>query len=347
MAKDGLGNRLKRLFGRAPRPPIRILAIDGGGIRGILPAVVLAELERLAGRPIHAMFDVVAGTSTGALLGLALLIPDEKGRPRFTAHDMVRLYEIGGPRVFSRSVWHQIRAVGNLVDEKYPATGLEQVLGRVFDELKLSDVMTDALVTSYEFEKRHPYLFSTRKARADEEHDFLLTEVVRAATAAPTYFEPTLLRNENGGEHLALIDGAVVAYNPALTAYVEARSLFPKAEDFLLISLGTGQLTRGLPFTEVKDWGAARWVQPLFSLMCDGDATIVDEQVRKILRPGADGRPRYYRFQARLESGSDDMDDASLDNIQKIRRLGEDLVAERLPELEELAGQLTVEKAIS
>ena len=116
--------------------------------------MVLTEIERLAGRPTHSLFDLVAGTSTGALLGFALLISDEKGKPRFSAHDLVRLYEIGGPRVFSRSVWHQIRAVGNLVDEKYPATGIEQVLGRVFDELKLSDLMTDAIATAYEFEKR-------------------------------------------------------------------------------------------------------------------------------------------------------------------------------------------------
>ena len=341
MDKAGLGDRLMRMFGRAPRP-IRILAIDGGGIRGILPAVVLSELERLTGQPSHRLFDLVAGTSTGALLGMALLIPDEAGKPRFSAHDLVRLYEIGGPRVFSRSVWHQIRAVGNLVDEKYPADGLEQVLARVFDQIKLSQVLTEALVTAYDFEKRHPFNFSSRDAREDESHDFRLVDVIRAATAAPTYFEPALLKRENGSGNLALIDGAVVAYNPALSAYIEARRLFPAARDFVLLSLGTGQLTRGMPYAEVKDWGAARWVQPLFSLMCDGDAAIVDQQVGKILEPNGDGRRRYYRFQPRLEIASDDMDDASHDNIQKIKQLGQTLAAERAEELQELAAQLVV-----
>ncbi len=340
MDKVGLGDRLMRMFGRAPRP-IRILAIDGGGIRGILPAMVLAELERLTGRPTHRLFDLVAGTSTGALLGMALLIPDEAGKPRFSAHDLVRLYEIGGPRVFSRSVWHQIRAVGNLVDEKYPADGLEQVLARVFDGLKLSQVMTEALVTAYEFEQRHPFNFSSRDAREDESHDFQLVDVIRAATAAPTYFEPALLKRENGAGDLALIDGAVVAYNPALAAYIEARRLFPRAEDFVLLSLGTGQLTRGMPYNEVKDWGAARWVQPLFSLMCDGDAAIVDRQVGKILQPNGTGRQRYFRFQPSLKLASDDMDDASHDNIENIKKLGQTMVGDRTDELERLARQLS------
>lgn len=339
--RENIAGRLKRLFAGKSRP-VRILAIDGGGIRGILPAMVLAELERLTGRPTSELFDLVTGTSTGALLGLAMVAPDPEGKPRFKASDVARLYEIGGPRVFSRSVWHQIKAVGNLVDEKYPATGIEQVLGRVFGKTMLSEAMVDALVPCYEVEQRAPFLFRSGKARQDDSHDFPMATVVRAATAAPTYFEPAQIKTMNGKAYHALIDGAVIAYNPALFAYVEARRLHPEAKDFLLVSLGTGQLTRGLPFDEVKDWGAARWAQPLFSLMCDGDAVVVDQQVREVLPTGPDGERRYYRFQARLNIGSDDMDDASSENIGKIKLLGENLVGQERETLEALAPRLLV-----
>ena len=164
MASEGIFKRLGHVFGGKPRP-VRILSIDGGGIRGILPSIIMAELERLAGRPTAELFDLVAGTSTGALLGLAIVAPDSEGKPRFKAGDVARLYEIGGSRVFSRSMWHQIRAVGNLVDEKYPADGLEQVLERVFGEVMLSEALTDTLVTSYEVEEREPFFFTTRSAR--------------------------------------------------------------------------------------------------------------------------------------------------------------------------------------
>ncbi len=255
---------------------------------------------------------------------------------------MARLYEIGGPRVFSRSMWHQIRAVGNLVDEKYPATGLEQVLERAFGEIMLSEALTDTLVTSYEVEDRAPFFFTTQRARELEGYDFPMAKVVRAATAAPTFFEPAHLPSVNGKGYHALIDGAVIAYNPALFAYVEALRLFPEAREIILVSLGTGQLTRGLPYEVVKDWGAAHWAQPLFSLMCDGDAVVVDQQAAEILAAGANGKRRYYRFQVRLDMGSDDMDDASSENIAKIKQLGEDMVRRNRPLLEVLAQRLSM-----
>jgi patatin-like phospholipase/acyl hydrolase len=94
------------------RRPFRVLAIDGGGIRGILPAMVLADLERRTNRPIIDLFDMIVGTSTGGLIALALACPGEGGRPRHTARDVIRLYAEQGKCVFSRSVWHKIRAVG-------------------------------------------------------------------------------------------------------------------------------------------------------------------------------------------------------------------------------------------
>src|ERR1700750_690070 len=92
----------------AEKPPLRVLAIDGGGIRGILPAMVLADLERRTNRPIIDLFDLIVGTSTGGLVTLALSCPDGEGKPRHTARDIIRLYEVEGKRVFSRSVWHKI-----------------------------------------------------------------------------------------------------------------------------------------------------------------------------------------------------------------------------------------------
>src|SRR3954467_10809136 len=80
--------------------PLRILAIDGGGIRGIIPAVVLAEIERLAKRPVAALFDLIAGTSTGALLALGLTVGSQ--RPDWSAQDLVDLYMNEGPEIFTR-----------------------------------------------------------------------------------------------------------------------------------------------------------------------------------------------------------------------------------------------------
>jgi len=86
------------------QPPIRILSIDGGGIRGIIPALVLARIEQLTNRPIAQLFDLVAGTSTGGILALGLTIPKFPGRPLYRAKEFVSMFEHEGPRIFSRSM---------------------------------------------------------------------------------------------------------------------------------------------------------------------------------------------------------------------------------------------------
>ncbi|HLI12599.1 MAG TPA: patatin-like phospholipase family protein [Alphaproteobacteria bacterium] len=310
---------------RATRP-VRILSIDGGGIRGLIPAMVLADIERRTGRPISELFDLIAGTSSGGLIALALASPGIGGKSRCAAYDLVRLYETEGSRVFSRTMWHAIRAVGNLVEGKYPTTGIEGVLEQYFGELKLSDALVDVMIAAYEIERRRPYFFKSWHARERDAQDFLSRDVLRAATAAPTFFEPARIHALDGRGDYALIDGAVYLFNPALSAFAEARVLYPEADEFLMVSLGTGQMTRRFEYLDVKDWGAARWAQPVFDIGCDGQQEVVDYQLRQLLPPDPKGRTRYYRFQTRLELGNDDMDDASQSNMRILKHLGEDLV---------------------
>ncbi len=320
--------------------PFRLLAIDGGGIRGLLPAMLLADLERRTNRPIVDLFDMIVGTSTGGLLALALATPDEQGRPRHSAKDIVRLYEQEGRRVFSRSVWHKIRAVGNLADGKYPVTGLESVLQDYFGEARLKHALADIVIPAYEIERRFPFFFKTSNAKAKAYYDYPMTQVIRAATAAPTFFEPMQIEIDGPNDYYALVDGALFAYNPAMCAYVEKLNRYPEYENIMLVSLGTGELTQRLPYHEVKDWGAARWALPTFAMMCDGICDVVDYQLQQLLPDLPDGRRQYYRFQARLDVGNDDMDDASTSNIRVLKLLAEDMLQANRMVLRSLSEQL-------
>jgi predicted acylesterase/phospholipase RssA len=326
----------------AYRRPLRILSIDGGGIRGILPAMVLADLERRTNRPAIDLFDLMVGTSTGGLVALALACPNGDGKPRHSARDIIRLYEVEGKRVFSRSVWHKIRSVGNLTEGKYPAAGIEGVLQDYFGECRLKDALNDVVVPAYEIERRMPFFFKTANARQKSYYDYPMKTVIRAATAAPTYFEPTQIQIGGPNDYYALVDGALFAYNPAMCAYIEALKRFPEYDSVIMVSLGTGKLTRRLPYDEVKDWGAARWAQPAFALMCDGICDVVDHQLQEILPETEDGHRQYYRFQARLDVGNDDMDDASNTNIRVLRLLAEDLLQANRAVLRTLADRLLV-----
>ena len=320
----------------------KVLSIDGGGIRGIIPAMVLAEIERRTGRSTSQLFDLVAGTSTGGILALGLTKPAQGGGPEYSAKKLIELYEAEGGKIFYIPVWHRIHSAGGVAEEKYPAKGLEEVARRYFDDVRLADALTEVLVTAYEIEGRSPWFFKRRHARDPnrrEGDNFLMRDIARATSAAPTYFEPFLVE---GGPHdsCALIDGGVHSNNPAMCAYVEARKIYHEENDFLVASLGTGELTRSMPYEEVKGWGLALWAQPILNVVFDGVADTVDYQLRELLLSEGDDR-RYYRFQTVLDIGKDDMDDASRTNITALKTKAQEIISENDAALETLCTQLS------
>lgn len=312
-------------------PPYRILSIDGGGIRGLIPAVVLDRIEERVGRPIAECFDLVAGTSTGGVLAVALTRAADGGSPMWSAKQLIELYETEGPRIFDRSVFKAIESAFGIEDEKYPRANLEAALGRYLGDARLKDALTDLLIAAYETEQRFPFFFKRRKAREDASHDFAISDVAYATSAAPTYFEPLKLETSDTVDWFSLIDGGVFASNPAMCAYAEARRHHPDRE-VLMVSLGTGELTRSLPHDEVEGWGLREWIwphTPLLSVMFDGMSDTVDYQLTQLLDEGL-----YFRFQPKLDLASDEMDDAGPENLralklQATRLLGERLQAER------------------
>lgn len=315
----------------------RVLSIDGGGIRGIIPALVLAEIEQRTGRPIADTFDLVAGTSTGGILALGLTVPGEDGRPRYAAADLVRFYLDQGPRVFSRSLWRRITGLENLLEEKYPSEPIEQVLQEVLGDARLSDALAPVLVTSYDIERRQPFFFKSHRA-GEPGRDVAMWQAARATSAAPTYFEPERIDLEGGPRrHQSLVDGGVFANNPAMCAYVESQDprFFDPEDDVVLLSLGTGELTRPIPHEDAVGWGLAQWAQPLLGVVFDGVSDAVDYQLRTVL--GRDrGRGGYWRLQLRLDEGSDDIDDASRTNLRVLQQKAEQLVADSRDELDDL-----------
>ncbi len=292
---------------------MRVLAIDGGGIRGLIPALVLTELERRADRRIFEMFDLIAGTSTGGILACALCAPEP-----LPASELVALYEDEGPKIFDRSVFQRIRSAEGLLDEKYDDGALDRALERFLGHKLLSEARPNLIVPAYDTALPGPYFFKTSKARdTPDDDDFPLSVVARATSAAPTYFEPL-----EAGER-ALLDGGVFAVNPAMSAFAEALRE-AEARDVVLLSLGTGQRTRRRSFDEIKDWGVARWARPILDVVFDGISDAVHYQLDHVL-----GGERYWRLQTELTRASDDLDDASEENLAGLRGHAEELIREQ------------------
>jgi patatin-like phospholipase/acyl hydrolase len=286
---------------------MKILAVDGGGIRGLIPALVLAEIEKRTGRPIWSLFDLVAGTSTGAIIACALTRPSP-----MPADQVAAIYENEGPRIFDASLLKKFTSLGGVVDERYDARELVKSLHRHLGDTRLGEAVTGILVTAYDLEARQALVLR-------REDDVSMADAAHASSAAPTYFEPVRLGART------LIDGGVFAINPAMLAYAEANGSID-----VLASLGTGEHTRRLPYEEVKNWGQIEWAQPIIDVVFDGSADVVDDVLRRLIDE------RYVRLQTPLDEASDDLDDASPENLAALRREADQLIAQRSADIDRL-----------
>ncbi len=320
-----------------PYPQYRILSIDGGGIRGLIPAMVLAEIEKRTGKPIAEMFDMIAGTSTGGILALGLTLPGENGKPRYSANDLVKLYQEHGKTIFSQTTWHKIKSASGIVDEKYSQQGIESVLKQYFGNTNLSDLLLDVLVTSYDLERRRPFFFKSHRAKEDDSRNFLAWEAARATSAAPTYFEPLQLFARHQEGYHGLVDGGVFANNPAMCAFAEATAL--GNTDLLVVSIGTGETNTPYPYTDAKNWGMIEWIKPIISVMMDGNSDTVAYQLEQVLQ--ANPKSDYFRLQTKLIEGSEQMDNASPDNIRLLQVVADDLITKENMKIGDICNYLT------
>jgi predicted acylesterase/phospholipase RssA len=291
---------------------VRVLTIDGGGIRGLIPARVLAEIERRCGRPAGELFDLVAGTSTGAIIACALTRPEP-----LAAERIARIYLEEGPEIFSRTLLKRIRSADGYLDERYDSDGLLTSLRRHLGTARLADAKPAILLTAYDLERRRAVFL-----RRDD--DMSLVDAAHASSAAPSYFEPVRVGTAT------LVDGGVFATNPAMCAYAQT-----DGDLDVLVSLGTGEHTRRLPYEEVKDWGRLEWARPVLDVVFDGTADAVDMQLEALLGTG------YIRLQTPLDEASDDLDDVTPENLAALEREAERLIAARDDELDRLCARLT------
>jgi len=242
----------------------RILALDGGGIRGLLTAVWLSRLEDVLAKPLWESFDLIAGTSTGALLGASVA----SGIP---AQKVVSLYKERGPEIFEKRSFAGFRQ--RWCGPKYTGIGLERVADDVFGSSCLGDLKTRLLVTSYDIFRSRAVVFDSAEPE-DQQRE--VRQVCRASVAAPTFFPPSQQRV--AGVMAPLVDGGIMANNPALLALAAAvgKNGFRdewdnrQVSDVLLASFGTGEVAYRLSYADRLKWSASHWMTVLISLLFDG-----------------------------------------------------------------------------
>ncbi len=321
MSSSSVPDGLRAASDRPPRSfNFRILSIDGGGIRGIIPATVLASLETLlgqalarrragpAGAPawdgideprIADCFHLIAGTSTGGLLAAGLTTTDANGRPKLPASDAAAVYVEYGAAIFHRPLLRNVLDHFGLLAPKYPLEQLRRVLelDTVIGDGLLKDARTEVLIVAFDTGVPGPRFFTRWGAPGAEgtpsAPSETMVQAALATAAAPTYFEPEMI------ERAPVIDGGVYAGNPALAAISMAlrRTVTPvprTAADLFMVSLGTGAWSEPLNYGA---GGILGWLWPrsggeaLLEAMLGGSGDFANEAAHLLLNGNSETAP--------------------------------------------------------
>ena len=323
---------------------IKILSIDGGGIRGYIPALILEKLSALldyesGSGDLFSVFDIITGTSSGYLTAMGIASPDKKkgnegytDKPRYSMPEIVNIYETCRTDIFPERTLEHLGVIKQAFHVKYNSLGLEKVLEGIFRERIMKDSLTNVLIASFDILSNKPVIISN-------DDDFYMKDVARGSSAAPTFFEPALIESISKEKKYCLIDGAMAANNPAMFAYTKARVKFPKAERFIILSLGTGQSKEHYSYEQIKNWGFVEWMlpsngTPIYSIMSRAQEACVSMQLTQI--PGVE----YYRINPVLEGESLEIDNISFKNMRILKKAAKKTIEENLSLLEKLTRDL-------
>ncbi len=286
-------------------PNFRILSCDGGGIRGVLSAVLLNRLSGaypalLQDRP--GTITMFAGTSTGGILALGLA-------DGMTPAQIRDLYVTNGKLIFDSSWTRDVVELGGLSGSKYDNVNLKQILQETFGAKKLQDLKPRVLVASFSLDNAldesqrtwNPKFFHNFTGD-DSDGESLLVDVAMSTSAAPTYFP----------SYGVFIDGGVIANNPSMAAVVQAMDGRNQAgerattvNEITLLSIGTGASLQYID-GQNHDWGDAQWIKPILNVMMDGSVGVANFECQQLLGN------RYCRVEPIFPAGkSFAMDDVS------------------------------------
>ena len=296
-----------------------ILSIDGGGVRGIIPAMWLCEIEKQAKRPISHLFNMMSGTSVGAVIASALSMPYistlgiSEFKPHYSASDIVQLFKHKSKEIFSAQSFFQISSWTS----KYLDKGRNNLFQDYFKNSTLKDSLCDLVVTAVnQNDTTNTHLFNRYDVRRDSLKDESLLNVVMASTAAPTFFPVYTIRNRGN-----FIDGGVTTNNPARAAYNEALRYGINSENIFVLALGTGKHVLD-PFNPEKYGDQLFWAMNFNKISLAAQESDVDRDMCQNLGN------KYERWQIYFDNP------VNLDDYNKLDYLAE-LASQYIEELKE------------
>jgi patatin-like phospholipase/acyl hydrolase len=296
----------------------RILSIDGGGVKGVVPAIWLANLEQKIG-PLHKKFDLIAGTSVGGIIACGI----SSGLP---ASQIVESFKKDSKKIFPSflyRLWSRVfRSITDGVSApKYDGIGLNTFLKNQFDDQKFGELKCFTLLPSFDVQEFKPVVF---KSWVKHWAKLPTWEICRSSSSAPIYF-PAHVIDEN-----PYIDGAIVANNPTACAIAESRRLWGD-EEIAVVSFGTGAPKQGISIDDALTWGAMDWATEIMPLIFEGSDAAMNYIAQRM------GAKHFFRVEAEFAKHIR-IDDTSKQAMTILEEAAKDKDEELLPILRLLQG---------
>ncbi|RZC54765.1 hypothetical protein C5167_013621 [Papaver somniferum] len=335
---------------------VTVLSIDGGGVKGLIPGVVLAfleaELQKLDGKEVRLAdyFDVIAGTSTGGLITAMITAPDGNNRPLYAAKDIVPFYLKHSPKIFPHKnsgglLGSVVNLFGTVAGPKYDGKYLHSLLKQFLGDTKMQQTLSSIVIPAFDIKLLQPVIFSTGEAKRDVTKDALLADVCIGTSAAPTYFPAHYFETQDSRGNIRsfnLVDGGVAANNPTLLAMnTVTNDLLMKREDlapvkaadykkYLILSLGTGNAKNEQKYSAsvVSKWGVLGWlydggIVPLIDVFTQASEDMVDIHVSTLFK-AFQSQKNYLRIETDdLEGNTSSVDISTEENMRNLIKIGE------------------------
>lgn len=308
----------------------RILSIDGGGIKGVIPIQFLKKIEEITGQEIHKSFDLIAGTSTGGILAAALTYQDSdnivSNQRKLSLEEIEKIYSEKGKQIFDirKNINKQYHGLRSWFKPEFNPKNLNTILTETFGQTKISNCLKPIYITSYDISKNKPIVFTFRDAKTSHGENPSMVDVCRATSAAPTYF-PSYTFSHNR-DLLTCIDGGIYMNNPSLGALIEVLGnndyKFYKINgktvdisDISILSLGTGTVTSNFAKHDSESWGKKQWIKPIINLAMNAPVEVIDAQLNTIFKSfNLDNQ--YLRIDISIDKKYSEMSDARKENIK-------------------------------
>ncbi len=332
-----------------------VLVIDGGGVRGIVPARILEKIEERTGKPICELFDMVGGVSTGAIVAAGLAVRDDNDpqKPKYTAENVKDFYFKQAPKIFPASKFTSIRQMSS--SAAYNPKPLEDTLLTYFGDNKISDSLVSLMIPATDIKNFRPAWITTIKGQPDRSPEgwasMYMRDAIRGATTAPTYFPAKYVNTTPnadmpGVQHRhTLIDGGFFSGNAMRRMLTQARKIAPPDAEIVVVHIGTGMIGNSLSPDEWNKLGPLGMLSKgkgsvLMSLAINIGILDMAQDLRDELGDRFVSLNGNIDFEDTINHPSTSMDDASLANMRQLEAFADRIVSDSGEDFDRLCRML-------